>query len=254
MRSFWGLVVQDVYRIAMRRRVWLLLAAFIAIGLAWMIVERSAIYALPSGRMSPTGPMLAVGAIDSLVGLLLFAPLLLGGTLAEDRSTGLSRLLLARCGSRTAWVTSKLVAMLVVSLVLFVLSGVLFAGAAALLAGWDPALLAETIGVKTRLAAHPFGMLAVSCVLLALATTATASLSSVTAFFVRSPAVSLLVPVIVLFAAAVGAPAKISPYIRADFLGTFFEWNTLPSVIAYWSVFLAASWGASVVLSWFREE
>lgn len=254
MRAFAGLVRQECLRLALRRRTRLVAEAFVVVGIGWIAVNRSSTYVLPAGRMQPTGPMLAIGAIDSLAGVVLFAPLLLGGTLAEDRLTGLSRLLLSRCGSRAAWVSSKIVGAALFSAGFFLATGGLLTGAAAAVAGWESTAFAEAVGVQTEIASRPVTLIAVSCVALALASTATASLSCVAAFFARSPAVSLLVPVIVVFAGALALPPPLNPYVRAGFLGVFFDWNSLSAVFAYWSALLAVGWLSAVALSVAKGE
>ncbi|HET6352496.1 MAG TPA: hypothetical protein VFG89_10280 [Coriobacteriia bacterium] len=239
---------------ATRRRAWLFAVAYVAMGVAWMFATRRDVYIVGAVRMHPTGPMLAIGAVDTLSGIVLFSPLLLGGTLAEDRASGLSRLLLPRCGSRTSWVSSKFLAAFFVASAYFVTFGLLLAAAARLLSGWNMRTLSQTVGVHTRLATHPIALVVISCVALALAATATASLSTVAAFFVRSTAVSLLVPVLAVFAAAFVLPPELNPYVRASFLGVFFGWNTLGGVFAYWGVVLGLSWVGCVALARWRED
>lgn len=250
-----GLVVQELWRVGLRRRVWVVWLAFAAIGLAWMRLNRGTVFVLPGGRVTPTAPMLAVGAIDALAGAVLFSPLIMGGTLAEDRATGLAVLLLARCRSRSAWVTSKIAASLALSLAAYGVLGACLAGIAAAMGPWDTSLLAQTVGVRAgEIGSHPLLLIAVACTLLALASAATVAWSTAMGFLVRSPVLALIVPVIALFAASLVLPASVNPYVRATFLGSFFSWNTLEGTAAYWITLLIGGWFTALFLGRSREE
>jgi len=157
-------------------------------------------------------------------------------------------------GSRTSWISSKLVAAMLTSLIGFSLMSVVWLAASRVVAPWDLRGLSGTVsfgGAAT--AAHPIPMAALVVVILVVAGTAVAMLSALIGVVTASPLLSQIGGSVIYLSATLSLPPRINPLSRASMLSFQAPWMTPMSCAVYWTVSLVAVSAATYVVALRRE-
>ena len=236
---FVGLVKHELARLLVRRRLYLLTIGMALVGVSGIVGDSQGLVSSTAGTISPTAPMLLFGMLDQLAFLFILWPVAVGGTLAEDVGSDLKSLLVTRAGSRIAWLGSKVVAAFLTSAVAFVALAATWGATALIISPWRLAGLSGVVtfggGVAER---HPLLLIGFVLVVLALAATCVATVSSAIGAATGSPASSQVGASIVYLVCIFIAPRQFNPLSRASMLSFSAPWMTPASVVWYWSTAL----------------
>lgn len=249
---FAGLLEHELARLLTRGRLYLLILAMAAIGIAAIVSDSHTRVVGSAGAMTPSAPILFLGMLDQMSFLFIIWPMAVGGTLAEDLESGFASLLVTRVGSRSAWLGSKLAAAFVVALSAFTAIAAVWLGTALVLAPWDLRGLTDIITFGDGVAArHPLLLALFVIVVLALAATTVAMLSALLGAITRSPVMSQFGASVAYLLCMLGLPQRINPLTRASMLSFIAPWMTPASTALYWSATLSLLvLGTFMVIRW----
>lgn len=251
---FTGLVKHELARLWTRRRIYVVLAGMALVGVVAIVGDSDAMVSTAAGTMRFTAPMLFLATVDQIAFLFIFWPVAIGGTTAEDVSSGLVTLLVTRAGSRISWINSKLAAATLTSLLGFTLIAGIWLGASVAVAPWDLYGLSGTVSFGgTAAASHPIAAAAGVVAILVVAGAALAMLSALIGILTASPLMSQIGSSVLYVAAILSLPPQINPLSRASMFSFQAPWMTPMSCAVYWIVVLAALSGAAYLAALRRE-
>lgn len=252
--TIFGIARHEMRRLLSRRKAWALVG-FIATAAIFLIAANDALVGTSVGLRPPSSPSEFVYAIGGVGAYCFLWPFCFGGTVAEDRASGLLPMLVSRAGSRTSWLLGKVLALLAVTGGATLV--VSLAIAAASLAFGEPTLayFGEMVAADQALAAaSPLAYLIMSALIVWLSIASFTALSMLVGLFTHSPFVSQagVVGLYVVSLFAFGGP--LSPSSRAETLTVNAEWATLTSTLTYWLVFLVVVVATTLTITVTRGE
>lgn len=232
----------EARRLLKQRRFWALVV--VIAGLGTYVMPRE-VKAASLGSGLPVSAQLAL--LDGIPFLALAVPampFLLGGTLAEDRRTGYTPLLLARGMGRTGVICAKVTGIVAAATLFSALVTILLTLGAIAVALWSASpgtgkWIAFAPGLLDR---APVAFLTLCAGVYALVFATFGAVATLVATINAGRMVAETVPTLVFLAVAMGMPAswsQLNPYLRADFVAYHASWNTPGSLVAYWAAAFA---------------